>query len=244
MLGFSIMPLWWEAEYGPAPYTSGNTVLWDDMAAGLVKDPADPHIDLRYVRTQLSQVIPVDSEGQLLDPLYAVVGNYDATSFRRSWTFGDDGPVENVWRTSSSYPFAIMRLLALTKPAKFFSLFADRDRYVYSTAIEQYLWDDRYRLNANELNPLYGNGVSKASYLDWIIDYNRQLGINSTINLTETLNNIDVRLMWRMAAFSDKKYLKVYTERSAPDSLNTSLILPDESYQLLLYKMPACVCQD
>ena len=236
MIGQSQKPTWWEEEYGPAPYTSGNTVLWDDMAAGLVKDPADPHIDLRYVRTQLSQVIPVDSEGQLLDPLYAVVGNYDATSFRRSWTFGDDGPVENVWRTSSSYPFAIMRLLALTKPAKFFSLFADRDRYVYSTAIEQYLWDDRYRLNANELNPLYGNGVSKASYLDWIIDYNRQLGINSTINLTETLNNIDVRLMWRMAAFSDKKYLKVYTERSAPDSLNTSLILPDESYQLLLYK--------
>ena len=236
MIGLSQKPTWWEDEYGPAPYTSGNTVLWDDMAAGLVKDPIDPYIDLRYVRPQLSQVLPVDSEGQLLDPLYAVVGNYDATSFRRSWTFGDDGPVENVWRTSSSYPFAIMRLLALTKPAKFFSLFADRDRYVYNTAIEQYLWDDRYRLNANELNPLYGNGVSKASYLDWIIDYNRQLGINSTTNLTETLNNIDVRLMWRMAAFSDKKYLKVYTEKSAPDSLNTSLILPDESYQLLLYK--------
>jgi hypothetical protein len=50
------------------------------------------------------------------------------------------------------------------------------------------------------------------------------------------LNNIDVRLCWRTAAFTDKKYLKVYTERSTPDSLNTSLILPDESYQLMLYK--------
>ena len=236
MVGLSQKPTWWEAEYGPLPYTSGNTVLWDDMAAGLIKDPIAPRIDPRYIRAGLSNVIPVDNEGNLLDPLIAVVGNYDATSFRRSWTFGDDGPVENVWRTSSSYPFAIMRLLALTKPAKFFSLFADRDRYVFNNALDQYLWDGRYRLNATELTPLYGNGVSKASYLDWIIDYNHQLGINSTTNLTDTLNNIDVRLMWRMAAFSDKSYLKVETERSAPDSLNTSLILPDESYQLLLYK--------
>ena len=236
MIGLSQKPDWWEAEYGPMPYTSGNTVLWDDMALGLIKDPINPRIDPRYARPQLSRVIPVDNEGQLLDPLVAVVGNYDATSFRRSWTFGDDGPVENVWRTSSSWPFAVMRLLALTKPAKFFSLFSDRDRYVFNDVIDQYLWDGRYRLNASELTPLYGNGTSKASYLDWIIDYNRQLGINSTTNLTDTLSNIDVRLAWRMAAFSDKKYLKVYTERSAPDSINTGLILPDESYQLLLYK--------
>jgi hypothetical protein len=236
MLGISQKPVWWEAEYGPAPYTSGNTVLWDDLSIGLIKDPINPQIDERYARPQLSRVIPVGSEGELLDPLSAVVGNYDATSFRQSWTFGDNGPVENTWRTSSAWPFAVMRLLALTKPAKFFSLFADRDRYVYNDALGQYLWDDRYRLDASKLTPLYGNGTSKASYLDWIIDYNRQLGINSTTNLTDTLSNIDVRLAWRMAAFGDKKYLKVYTERSTPDSLNTSLLLPDESYQLLLYK--------
>jgi hypothetical protein len=236
MLGLSQKPVWWEAEYGPAPYTSGNTVLWDDLAAGVIKDPANPRIDPLYARPELLRVLPVGSEGELLNPLSAVVGNYDATSFRRSWTFGDDGPVENVWRTSSAWPFAVMRLLALTKPARFFSLFADRDRYVYSNTLEQYLWDDRYRLDASELTPLYGNDTSKASYLDWIIDYNRQLGINSTTNLTDTLANIDVRLCWRMAAFSDKKYLKIYTERSTPDSLNTSLVLPDESYQLLLYK--------
>jgi hypothetical protein len=168
--------------------------------------------------------------------LAAVIGNYDATSFRRSWTFGDDGPVENTWRTSSAWPFAAMRLLALTKPAKFFSLFSDRDRYVYNQPLEQFLWDGRYRLNASELTPLYGNGTSKASYLDWIIDYNCQLGINSTDNLTVTLKNIDVRLCWRVAGFTDKNYLKIYTERSTPGSTNAGLILPDESYSLLLYK--------
>jgi hypothetical protein len=236
MLGLSEKPDWWENQYGPAPYTSGNTVLWDDLAAGLIRDPNGAYVDPLYVRPELLSVIPAGSEGELLNPLECTIGNFDATSFRRSWKFGDNGPVENTWRTSSSWPFAAMRLLALTKPAQFFSLFADRDRYVFDAALDQYLWDGRYRLDAKDLTPLYGNGVSKASYLNWIIDYNRQLGINSTDNLTLALNNIDVRLCWRTAAFTDKKYLKVYTERSTPDSLNTSLILPDESYQLLLYK--------
>jgi hypothetical protein len=122
-----------------------------------------------------------------------------------------------------------MRLLALTKPAKFFSLLVDRDRYVYSKELVQYLWDGRYRLNAMEIAPLYGNGTSKASYLNWVIDYNRQLGINSTDNLTLVLNNLDIRLCWRVAGFTDQKYLKLYTERSTPGGSNTGLLLPDES---------------
>ena len=236
MLGLSEEPDWWQQEYGPGPYTNGNTVLWDDLAAGIIRDPLGAYVDPRYVRPELLSVLPSGSEGELLNPLDTTVGNFDATSFRRSWTFGDNGPVENTWRTSSSWPFAVMRLLALTKPADFFSLFADRDRYVYNPEIEQFLWDGRYRLDAKKLTPLYGNDVSKASYLNWIIDFNRQLGLNSTDKLTLSLNNIDVRLCWRTGAFTDKKYLKILTERAAPDSQNTSLVLPDESYQLLLYK--------
>ena len=236
MLGFSEEPTWWQDYYGPAPYTSGNLVLWEDLSQGLVRDPAGEYVLPQYQRPDLLSVIPSGSEGELLPPIDTTTGNYDATSFRRSWTFGDDGPVENVWRTSSAWPFAVMRLLALTKPAKFFSLFADRDRYVFDSGVAQYLWDQRYRLDAKRLSPLYGNGTSKASYIDWIIDYNRQLGVNSTTRLTDTLNNIGVRLCWRMAAFSDKRYLKLFTERSTPNSLNASLLLPDESYQLLLYK--------
>jgi hypothetical protein len=35
----------------------------------------------------------------------------------------------------SAYPFAVMRMLALTRPAEFFSLFADRDLYKYDAQI-------------------------------------------------------------------------------------------------------------
>ena len=236
MLGFSERPSWWEDYYGPAPYTSGNLVLWEDLSQGLVRDPAGEYIRPEYARPDLLSVIPAGTEGELLPPLDATVGNYDVNSFKRSWAFGDGGPVEYVWRASSAYPFAIMRLLALTKPAKFFSLFADRDRYVFDQSLDQYLWDGRYRLDASQLAPLYGDGVSKASFINWLIDYNRQLGVNSTDRLTDTLNNIDVRLCWRAAGFTDKRYLRITTERSTPNSSNAGLVLPDESYQILLYK--------
>lgn len=235
MLGFTEKPDWWEAEYGTVPYTSGNMNLWDDLEAGLVRDPAGVYVIEKYKRPGLTSAIPSGSEGQLLPPLKVMIGNYSSTDFRKSWQVGDDGPVENAWRTSSAYPFAVMRLLALTRPAEFFSLFADRDLYKFDTATGQYLYNNRYRLDANGIQ-VYGNGLSKASYVDWIVDFNRQTGINSTTKITADLQALDVRLCYRMAGFSAKNLLQIVTEKSSPDSTNSGLLLPDESYNLMLYK--------
>ena len=235
MLGLSVRPDWWENRYGPAPYTSDNLVLWDDLEAGLVADPVAPYVKPAYRRPGLTQVIPVGSEGELLDPLQSVVGPYNPNDFQKSWAVGDGGPVEASWWQSSSYPFAVMRLLILTRPAEFFSLFADRDLYKYDLELDQYLYNGRYRLNASGVQ-VYGNGVSKASYINWIVDYNQQLGRNSTTALTNDLSSLDVRLCYRMASFTDKQYLSLYVERSSPNSTNSSLLLPDDSYNLLLYK--------
>ncbi len=245
MLGLSEKPTWWENRYGPAPYTGDNLVLWDDLELGLVADPVAPYIKPQFARPGLTKVIPNASEGQLLPPIDSVVGLYDSTAFRKSWVPGDGGPVENTWWTSSSYPFAVMRLLALTRPAEFFSLFADRDLYRFDDELGQYLYNGRYRLTTTANLPnqpvsssleIYGNGVSKASYINWIVDFNQQLGRNSTTDLTTDLANVTVRLCYRMASFTDKQYLKIFVERSSPNSTNSSLLLPDDSYNLLLYK--------
>jgi hypothetical protein len=235
MLGLSEMPAWWEDAYGPAPYTSNNLVLWGDLELGLIKDPVAPYIDPKYVRPGLTNVIPVDSQGQLLSPFYSVMGAYNPNGFVKSWQVGDGGPVEASWWMSSSYPFAVMRLLILTRPAEFFSLFADRDLYKYSAEFDQYLYNGRYRLQPQNIE-VYGNGVSKASYIDWIVDYNQQLGINSTDELTTDLANLDVRLCYRAASFIAQQNLAMYLEKSSPNSQNSSLLIPPESYNLLLYK--------
>jgi len=235
MLGFSIEPTWWEDVYGAAPYTSDNFVLWDDLAVGKVADPAGEYYLPQYARPRLTEIIPTGSEGELLSPFDSVVGQYDSSQFQKSWAVGDEGPVEYSWRKSSSYPFALMRLYALTRPAEFFSLFADRDLYKFDTDYNQYLYNGRYRLDANGVE-VYGNGTSKASFINWIVDYNQQTGLHSTEDLTKDLASLDVRLCYRVGAFTDKQYLKIYTEKSSPNSLNSSLLLPDESYSLLLYK--------
>jgi hypothetical protein len=235
MLGFSEKPTWWETRYGTAPYTADNLVLWDDLELGKVDDPAGAYFLPQFARPGLTKVIPTGSEGALLSPYLSVMGNFDTTTFRKSWSLGDGSPTEAAWWNSSSYPFAVMRLLALTRPAKFYALFADRDLYRYNLEYQQYLYNNRYRLDANGVE-VYGNGVSKASYIDWIVDFNRQSGLDSTEDLTVALQNLDVRLVYRMASFSDKQYIKIYTEKSSPNSTNSALLIPDESYALLLYK--------
>ena len=238
MVGLTEEPSWWEDQYGAAPYTSGNLVLWRDLRDGKIADPVNgTTVVEKYKRPQLLEIIPVDSEGNLLPPLEVIVGSYDQNSFQKSWVFGDQGPQETAWRRSSQYRFALQRLLALSKPAKYFALNVDIDDYAYNTSYGQYLYNSRYRIDTNNL-VVYGNGTSKHSYINFIVDYNQILGLDSSTDIKTTLDNINIQLVYRMAGYSDKKYLKIFSEKSTPDSLNSSLLLPDESYQLVLYKNP------
>ena len=238
MVGLSVKPTWWETRYGPAPYTSGNLVLWNDMAKGIIAYPTGNVVVAQFVRPQLLDCLPTDSQGNLVSPMQSIVGSYDQSSFVKSWVAGDYGPTQTAWRRSSYYPFAIQRLLALTEPAKYFSLFADRDLYRYNTEFNQYLYNNRFRIDPAQVQ-VYGNGTSKNSYINFVVDYNRVTGVDSTVLVTDKLANLDVRLCYRMASFSDKSYLKIFSEKSSPNSLNSSLLLPDESFNLYLYQNPS-----
>ncbi|MEE4247084.1 MAG: hypothetical protein V2I33_16850, partial [Kangiellaceae bacterium] len=235
MIGLSKKPLWWEGAYGPAPYTSGNLVLWKDLEQGLIKDPINPHIDERYARPGLLEIIPVDTAGKLKTPFDVLVKNYTKTDFNRAWQAGDIGPAENAWRRSSSWPFAVQKLLALTQPAKYFALNADRDRNQYSPLTDQVMYDLRFRLDAREVE-IAGPGVSKHSYFNWIVEYNKNAGVDIKETLEEELSNLDVRLCYRMASFTDPKYLKIFVDKSSPTSSNASLLIPDESFKLIVHK--------
>jgi hypothetical protein len=92
--------------------------LWDDLELGLVRDPVGAYILPAYARSGLTSVLPTDAAGALLPPIDSVVGRYNEQSFQKSWSPGDGGPVEASWWNSSDYPFAAMRLLALTRSAK------------------------------------------------------------------------------------------------------------------------------
>ena len=234
MLGFKNMPTWWNDRYGPAPYTSDNLVLWGDLAAGINWNNGNPVVIAQAIRPQLLQVLPVDSSGNLVSPFVSIVGNYNSNIFQRDWKVGDAGPVEFSYRRSSSYPFDLMRILALTKPAEFFNLAVDVDNYKYNEEFNQYLVNDRSHLVVSDIQ-VYGNGIAKTSYINWIVDYEKQVGVDATQNISDLLKNLDVRLIYRVAGFTDKNLLKFYVEKGTPNSRNASLLIPDESYSVLLY---------
>ena len=235
MLGFSIMPDWWTTRYGPAPYTSDNGILWSDLELGLVWNNGAPYIVPELARPGLSALIPVDSAGNLLSPFDAVVGNFNPSTFQKDWKVGDMAPVELSYRRSSTWPFDLVRLFALTRPAEFYNLAVDLDVYKYNTEFNQYLVDDRRHLKLSDIE-VYGNGTPVTSYVNWIVDYEKQQGIDATTNVTTMLNNMDVRLIYRLAGYSDKTLLNFYVEKGSPNSRNSSLLIPDESYSVLLYE--------
>jgi hypothetical protein len=234
MLGITSKPQWWDSRYGAAPYTSGNALMWQDIADGRVWNNGSPYIDNARIRPELLSVLPVDINGDLVDPLERIVDNYDSLTFERGWVAGDSGPTETAYLRSSTWPFDLMKLLSAFKPASFYNLLVDRDLYKYSTELGQHLFNGRYHLDPTQLT-IYGSGTAKHSYINWVVDYINQTGTDGQASVATTLKNIDVRLTYRLAGFSDKQYLRFLTENTAPSATSNSLLIPDDSYSVLLY---------
>ena len=230
MLGLADKPSWWDSRYGEAPYTSDNAVLWADIEAGKINGV----VNSRRARPGLSKILPVDSYGKLKNPFNNMIRDYSKAVFNTPWAVGDVGPAEYSYRRSSNWPFDLMKIIALLKPAKFFSLAQDVDLYTYSSEFNQFLLDGF--LHENKIPLLYGNGTAQHSYMNWIVDYVQRTGHVGYDNVSTLLNNLDVRLIYRIAGFTDKEYLNFYLEKSSTSSSNVSLLLPSESYSVLLYQ--------
>ena len=236
MLGLVNKPGWWDTYYGPMPYTSDNLVMWTDISNGYVWNNNDPYINKNRIRKNLLKALPVDSTGKLVDTFVALVGNYDQESFKNKWKVGDIGPSEYAYLKSSTWPFDLMRIMALLKPAQYFALGINLDSYKYNTEFNQYLIDDRYRTSINNVS-VYGTSDKTAShsYMNWIVDYNYHTGIQGSENIYKVFSNLNVQLSYRIAGFTDKSLVNFLVEKISASDTSTRLIIPDENYQLLLY---------
>ena len=230
MLGLVNKPSWWDTKYGEAPYTGDNKVLWADIEAGRVNGV----VNSRRARPGLSKIIPVDSYGNLKNPFNTLVRDYSKCDFTKPWVVSDVGPAEYSYRRSSNWPFDLMKITALLKPAKFFSLAQDLDLYTYSSEFNQFLLDPF--THGGKVTLTYGNGTAQHSYMNWIVDYVQRTGYMGYDNVRMLLSNLDVRLIYRIAGFTDKEYLNFYLEKSSTNSSNVSLLLPSESFNVVLYQ--------
>ncbi len=234
MLGHSEKPTDWEDTYGAAPYTSGNDVLWNAVAT----EPG------RYGKPLIRDYLPVDASGNLLDPLAAgLVDNFDIPGRQNGWKFGDQAPAETSWRRSSSYPFTVIKTLALTKPAKFFSNLFDPSRLttnvsgnqIYKdTGIRQTLAKSKYHLETEtNLATNVTTRYQTSGYQPFVVNFLTSKNLNAKTFYYDKMKNLRVQLAYKLGGFTDKDNLKVLTDSVSPGSKSGSKFIPDENYKIL-----------
>jgi hypothetical protein len=242
MLGFSEEPSWWQDRYGAAPYTGGNTLLWDDLSRGYIHAGPRAGTDSRFKRPQLLNHVPVDEYGALISPEKFAVGNFDSRSLNTSFAVGDQGPVETAWRRSSDYPYALQQAIALLKPSFYFGALINISEYFRDSTIDQLVRSDTKQRITPTTVCIHGESMESgeiqrcSGYLNWITDFVHSRGITGAEYIRQIINNIDVRLSYKVAGYTDQKYIKVLAEQSSPTSTNNSIIIPDENYRVHLHK--------
>ena len=233
MLGFSQQPLWWESEYGPAPYTSNNLILWEDLAGGVIRRGTRAGTHDRYKRPTLMNHIPVDGDGKLLSPLDSgLAGNFVLINNKGNFKFGDVSPVEHAWRNSSEWPFSVIIALCLLKPFEFISTNFDRTKVtanklgqIVNISTNKFITLDQFTIPNIDQPPCAG-------LINYLVDYAKSKKISTSI-IDSSIRGIDVVLSSRLSGFVDKNQQRYLLDSKNPRSSSGSVYVPVENYDII-----------
>jgi hypothetical protein len=241
MLGFTIKPTWWEEQYGPAPYTSNNLLMWKDLEDGIVADPSAARVVVeKYKRPNLTSHLPVDTQGNLLSPLDSrYAQNYVNRFTRNPFKFGDEAPTETAWRRSSEYPFSLFKAWILNQPAKIIGLGFDRLRTVRNSAGQLVYSETNKRIRLEDLvfptnnTQVNAERIYSAGFINFISNY---LSSNILINYNEyksELSSITNQMAFKVGGFTDKSKFNLILDSRTP--LNEgNVFIPQENFDVIL----------
>lgn len=258
MLGFTIKPDWWDSQYGPAPYTSGNTSLWEDLRDGYIRHGRRQGKHELWARPGLMSCIPVDNQGSLLPPFLAGCTRDlpSVSDAQAPWILGDGGPIESVWINSSDYKFSLAEIGYLMNPARFVEYNWDtlRTEEIFSEQTNnQWIYvDTNSRRSSQQFyvhreNPsLLTIGItipneSDLSYFGscgfqhWISEYLISGGYSVTNYFGNVIRGGDVKLAHRMAGFTPTDSFRALVDSFGQIGYNSRLI-PSENINIHLYK--------
>ena len=240
MLGFTIKPTWWETQYGPAPYTNENLLLWEDLQAGIIRSATTNFtINKKYARPGLLNFIPVDDSGNLLSPSDSnAVQRFASIGLDAPFKFGDNSPIENVWRQSSDFPFALLTSWMINSPSSLLATGFDRSRQIRNT-----LGHIVYKPTMNHLTlaDLVFPNTSKeevqvltSGIVNYISAYMSSSVTANFIDYKRKLKSIKNCLAFKLGGFTDKSKFKLILESRTP--LNSgNVFIPEENYNILLH---------
>ena len=238
MLGFSEEPTWWQSQYGPAPYTSNNTVMWEDLALGAVKAPGLP-VEYRpeFARPNLLKHLPVNEAGNLVSPAVSRLATSVFTTDRRSQhVFGDVAPVEAAWRRSSYFPFSVLISSMILRPSHTFATCLDRSRTVRNLCGQLVYKDTDLRVTPKDIVlPSIYSSTSRV-YTSGIINYLIELLTSNNFSYYSeyqyNLDNLTVKLSYRFSGFTSKENINLILDSKNPASTG-NIFVPQENYKIV-----------
>jgi len=239
MLGFTLEPEWWQEQYGPAPYTNNNLVMWQDLGDGLIKEPGKPERRLKkYARPTLLRHIPVDSAGQLRSPLASgYAQNFVDRLGRDSFKFGDQAPAESAWRRSSEYPFSLLTSRVLNQPNATFATGFDLSRMkrnqvgqiIYTETGKAIRLEDIAFPNAT----VDTKRVITSGLVNYVYDYLASNVLLSYNTYKEQLAGLRNQLSFKVGGFTEKEKWNIILDSRTPFNQG-NVFLPKENYQIFL----------
>ena len=232
MLGFSEKPTWWEDEYGPAPYTRNNLILWEDLANGVIRQGNRAGRHDRYKRPTLLSHIPVDGDGKLLSPLDAgLAQDFSLINNKGPFVLGDIGPVEYAWKSSSEWPFAVAMALCLMKPFEFITDNFDRSKTVLNNLGQSVHYDTGLFTTIKDITHHAVTDLS-SGLVKYLISYTKSRGL-SPDTLWNKIDNLDVALSYRMSGFVDQQQQKFLLDSKSPSATSSNIYIPPENYDIV-----------
>ena len=177
--------------------------------------------------------------------------NANSSLTNKDWKYSDNAPVENAWKISEGYPFAVVQSLLLAKPGKFASVFADPRKIVRSSANTNQLLDkDTGRrikgknvaihgeVNANE------ETVYTVGYTQFVDSFLKFQGLNTNKEFVKPFRSVNSKLGHKFAGYVDKDTMTVFSDSYSSTGNSSSLILPQEDIQVDVHVGPYSTTND
>lgn len=162
------------------------------------------------------------------------------------WKLGDGAPVENAFKYSSIYPFAIAEALLLAKPGRFATVFSDpvalerpaiNNAQLLSKATKKrwkFLDSTDFKIHG-DVDVASGKMITNIGYSQFINSWLKFQGLDTVLNFVNPLRTLNVKLAHRMSGFVDRDTLSARTDQYSNDGNATSLIIPQENITTTLH---------
>jgi hypothetical protein len=171
MLGHNVKPTWWDTHYSWTAGTKRNS-LEQAVQYGITGSKDGPtQIDLRYARPTFDKstydLVSDDGTDTLFGPVTAgVIVAPSALDAAKDFVFGDWSEIENNWRKSSEYPFALAEVYLQLKPYRTHETFWKLGRWTVNTNVTQEQWIDTQTCNRTHISEIHNELID-----DGIIDH-------------------------------------------------------------------------